>query len=165
VSLPADLHKRPLVSGDMRALTELARVCDETYLEWTPPGWMVPVSPPGWADRYLASPDAWARVAVDGSGQFVATVAFRRADVQDRAAHVGLVFVHPSRWREGIAGTILGLAEAEMVEHGYVREQLWTPDGAPAETFYRARGWARDGRREWHPWVGLEMVGYAKDLA
>ena len=23
----------------------------------------------------------------------------------------------------------------------------------------RAAGWARDGRREWHPWVGLEVVG------
>ena len=79
-------------------------------------------------------------------------------------AHVGLVFVHPSRWRQGIAGALLSLAEAEMVARGYVREQLWTPVGAPAEQFYAARGWERDGRREWHPWVGLEMVGYAQEL-
>jgi GNAT superfamily N-acetyltransferase len=163
VSLPADLHERPLAPGDMPALTGLARVCDETYLEWTPRGWTIPVAPRGWADRYLA-PGAWARVALDGTGQLVATVAFRRADVDDSVAHVGLVFVHPSRWREGIAGTMLQLAEAEMVARGYVREQLWTPDGAPAEQFYTARGWALNGRREWHPWVGLEMVGYAKEL-
>jgi GNAT superfamily N-acetyltransferase len=163
VSLPTDLHERPLVSGDMAALTDLARVCDETYLEWTPAGWTVPVAPPHWADRYLAA-DAWARVAIDDAGQLVATVAFRRADVDDSVAHVGLVFVHPSRWRQGIAGSMLSLAEVEMVARNYVREQLWTPEGAPAERFYRARGWERDGRREWHPWVGLEMVGYSRPL-
>ena len=58
-------------------------------------------------------------------------------------AHVGLVFVHPSRWREGIAGTMLERAEADMVVRGYVREQLWTPRGAPAERFYEERGGAR----------------------
>jgi GNAT superfamily N-acetyltransferase len=163
VSLPADLHERPLVAGDMPALTDLARVCDETYLEWTPPGWMVPAAPPGWADRYLA-PDAWARVAIDAEGQLLATLAFRRADVDAAVAHVGLVFVHPSRWRQGIAGSMLSLAEAEMASRGYVREQLWTPEAAPAEQFYTARGWRRDGRREWHPWVGLEMVGYSREL-
>ena len=163
MSLPADLHERPLVSGDMAALTDLARVCDETYLEWTPAGWTVPVAPPHWADRYLA-PDAWARVAVDEAGQLLATVAFRRADVDDFVAHVGLVFVHPSRWRQGIAGSMLTLAETEMVARGYGREQLWTPEGAPAEQFYTARGWKRDGRRAWHPWVALTVVGYARDF-
>ena len=38
-------------------------------------------------------------------------------------------------------------------------------EGAPAETFYRSRGWSLDGRREWHPWAGLQMIGYARDLA
>ena len=43
-------------------------------------------------------------------------------------------------------------------------KQVSTPLGAPAERFYAALGWARDGRQEWHPWVGLEVVGYARDL-
>jgi len=42
---------------------------------------------------------------------------------------------------------------------------VWTPNGAPAEKFYVAQGWRLDGRREWHPWVGLEMVGYSKALS
>ena len=92
-------------------------------------------------------------------------MAFRRAESRSPWAHVGLLLVHPSRWREGIARALLGLAEAEMRARGYVREQLWTPLGAPAEQFYLAQGWARDGRQEWHPWAGLEMVGYAKALA
>jgi GNAT superfamily N-acetyltransferase len=154
---------RPLGPGDVDALTALARLCDETYLEWTPPGWMIPVAPPGWADKYL-EPGAWMHGAFAGD-QLVATVAFRTADHDPSVAHVGLVFVHPSRWREGIAGTMLGMAEAEMRARGYVREQLWTPDGAPAERFYQARGWCRDGRREWHPWVGLYVVGYARELS
>jgi GNAT superfamily N-acetyltransferase len=92
----------------------------------------------------------------------VATVAYRR--INQDLANVGLVLVHPSRWREGIAGALLDQSEEEMIARGYVREQLWTPLGAPAEAFYRSRGWERDGRREMHPWVGLEMVGYARDL-
>jgi GNAT superfamily N-acetyltransferase len=150
-----------LTAEDMDALTELARVCDETYLSWTPPGWMVPIAPPGWADRYLQD-DAWALLAYE-AGALVASVAFRRE--ADGLAHIGLVFVHPSRWRQGVAARMMGLAEDEMRARGYVREQLWTPSGAPAQRFYTALGWRLDGRREWHPWVGLEMVGYAKDLA
>jgi GNAT superfamily N-acetyltransferase len=154
------VNLRPLTAQDMDALTELARVCDETYLEWTPPGWVVPVAPPHWADRYL-SDDAWALLGWDGEA-LVSSVAFRSHS--ESVAHVGLVFVHPSRWRQGIAGQLMGLAEDEMRSRGYARVQLWTPSGAPAEKFYVSQGWRLDGRREWHPWVGLEMVGYAKAL-
>jgi GNAT superfamily N-acetyltransferase len=152
---------RQLTPDDMDALTELARVCDETYRDWTPPGWLVPVAPPKWADRYFRD-DAWARLGFDDDA-LIASVAFRHE--AEGLAHVGLVFVHPSRWRRGIAARMMRLAEDEMRLRGYVREQLWTPNGAPAERFYTALGWRLDGRREWHPWVGLEMVGYAKDLA
>ena len=159
-ALPADLRTRPLEPGDEPALTELARVCDETYREWAPPGWKVPIAPRGWAARYF-EPDAWGLLAFSGE-QLVATVTFRPHAAT--VAHLGLVFVHPARWREGIAGAMLDRAEAEMRAHGYTRERLWTPLGAPAERFYQARGWERDGRREWHPWIGLEVVGYAREL-
>ena len=152
---------RALTSADEPALTALARACDETYLEWAPKGWAVPEAPPGWANRYF-QPDAY----IEGRFEpdLVATVAFRTSDLAPSIAHLGLVFVHPSRWRQGIAGALMDRAETEMVARGYVREMLWTPEGAPAEHFYRARGWARDDRTEWHPWVGLQMVGYARDL-
>jgi GNAT superfamily N-acetyltransferase len=155
------VNLRPLTAGDMDALTELARVCDETYKAWAPAGWAVSPAPPRWADRYLQD-DAWALLGWDDA-TLVASVAFRRHSAA--VAHVGLVFVHPSRWRQGIASRLMALAEAEMRARGYARVQLWTPDGAPAERFYVAQGWQLDGRREWHPWVGLEMVGYAKALA
>ena len=155
------MNLRPLTPDDMHALSELARVCDETYLSWTPPGWVVPAAPPHWADRCLAD-DAWAMLGWDADA-LIASVAFRSHS--QSAAHVGLVFVHPSRWRQGIAGRLMGLAEEEMRRRRYLREQLWTPNGAPAEKFYLAQGWRQDGRREWHPWVGLEMVGYSKALS
>ena len=153
---------RALTSADEPALTALAEACDNTYLDWTPKGWTVPIAPPGWANKYF-EPDA----VIEGffeEDALVSTVAFRPSELGERIAHLGLVFVHPSRWREGIAGRMMDRAEAEMVARGYTSEVLWTPEGAPAEHFYRARGWARDGRNEWHPWVGLQMVGYARDL-
>ena len=175
MSLPADLRERPYEAGDADALAALARACDETYLDWAPAGWRVPDIPAGWAQRFLG-PERSTRVAVDAVGTLVASVGFRPA-FDDRApgppsgpplpgvAHVGIVFVHPSRWREGIARAMLGSAHVAMLERGYVRAQLWTPEGAPAERFYTALGWSRDGRRAWHPWVGLHVVGYARDLA
>jgi GNAT superfamily N-acetyltransferase len=164
VSLPADLLVRAMDADDVPALLELARACDETYLEWTPPGWVVPTLPPNFAANYLTD-TAWMHGAFDPSRRLVSTVAFRRSNEDPReTAHLGLVFVHPSRWREGIAGTMLERAEAEMVARGFVREQLWTPRGAPAERFYQVRGWRPNGRTDWNPWVALEMVGYSRDL-
>jgi GNAT superfamily N-acetyltransferase len=155
------VNLRPLTAGDVAALTELAHVCDETYLEWTPPGWTVPVSPPNWMGRYL-TPHAWGLLAWEADA-LIGSVAFRPHSPE--VAHLGQLLVHPSRWREGIASRLLAVAEDEMRARGYVRERLWTPNGAPEERFYLAHGWRRDGRREWHPWAGLEMVGYAKALA
>jgi GNAT superfamily N-acetyltransferase len=154
------VNLRRLTAGDVEALTELSRLCDETYLEWTPPGWTVPAIPPNWADRYLTD-HAWGLLGFDGD-ELIASAAFRTHSAE--VAHLGQLLVHPSRWRRGIATELLGLAEDEMRARGFAREQLWTPKGAPAERFYVARGWQRDGRREWHPWAGLEMVGYAKGL-
>jgi GNAT superfamily N-acetyltransferase len=149
-----------LTAQDVDALTELMYVCDATYLEWMPAGWTVPIAPPNWADRYLAD-DAWGLLGWDGP-ELIASVAFRPHS--PGVAHVGQMLVHPSRWRQGIAARLMALGEDEMRAHGYTREQLWTPSGAPAEQFYVAQGWRADGRREWHPWAALEMVGYAKDL-
>ena len=154
------MNLRPLTTDDVEALTELSRICDETYLDWAPRGWSVPVFPPNWLDRYLTD-DAWGLLGWDGP-DLIASVAFRSHAPE--VAHLGQMLVHPSHWRQGIASRLLGLAEDEMRARGFVREQLWTPKGAPAEAFYRAHGWERDGRREWHPWAGLEMIGYAKAL-
>jgi UDP:flavonoid glycosyltransferase YjiC (YdhE family) len=68
------------------------------------------------------------------------------------------------RWREPAEAAGMTFAAAPEYLVFPTREQLWTPKGAPAEHFYQARGWRRTGRRDWNPWVALEMVGYARDL-
>ena len=82
----------------------------------------------------------------------------------DGVAHVGAVFVSPAYWRQGIARRMLGLAEDAMRARKFGSARLWTPEGAPAERLYSALGWERDGRRMWHDWVGVWVVGYSKAL-
>ena len=52
-----------------------------------------------------------------------------------------------------------------MVARGYVREQLWTPEGAPAEHFYAARGLGARRAPRLAPVGRADVVGYARDLA
>jgi GNAT superfamily N-acetyltransferase len=174
VTLPGDLRARPARASDGAAIGELMQACDETYVSWAPRGW----TPPPAADprtMRVQSLAQWARVAVDGSGRAVGLVTFRAARNGDEpggpagqlvpgVAHVGALYVHPARWREGIARALLACAEAAMAAGGYHFARLWTPAGAPAERFYRACGWAPDDRRGLNPWLGLEVVGYAKSL-
>jgi GNAT superfamily N-acetyltransferase len=174
VTLPPDLVERELEPQEGAALNALVAACDESYRSWAPAGWQPPELHSDWAARF-SEPGRWSRVAVEPDGRLVAFVSFRQAhDDPDPGApagpalpgvaHVGAVFTHPARWREGIAASMLRPAEVAMVAVGYRSARLWTPEGAPAETFYRAEGWERDGRRAWHHWVGLTVVGYSKPL-
>ena len=157
---------------DAEALAALVRVCDLTYREWLPDGWTAPEVGADWAKRF-AEADRWSVVVEDGVA-VVGFASFRQAFDEavpgargprlPAVAHVGAVFVAPSHWRRGIAARMLGRAEEEMRAQAYSRAVLWTPEGAPAERLYDALGWVRDGRRAWHDWVGLVVLGYAKDL-
>jgi GNAT superfamily N-acetyltransferase len=173
-ALPADLVVRPLAAGDGPALAALVEACDRSYRDWAPAGWTPPEIPPDWAARF-AEPERWSRCALDAAGAMVAFASFRPARTSETpgradgpllagVGHLGAMFVHPARWREGIAGSLLRSAEREMRARGYTAAQLWTPEGAPAERFYAAQGWRRDGRVAWHDWTGLTVVGYAKPL-
>ena len=164
--------ERPFRESDAEEIAALVRACDETYRDWLPPGWTPPEVHADWASRFV-EPDRWTMI-VEDEGAIVGVASFRQAyeGVPPAAygaalpgvAHVGAVFVAPSHWRRGIAKRMLALAEASMRERGFGRAILWTPDGAPAEKLYSALGWERDGRRMWHGWVGVWVVGYAKRL-
>jgi GNAT superfamily N-acetyltransferase len=163
VSLPRDLAVRAVSEEDGPTVVALIATCEATFADWLPAGWAPPMVAPDWPDRFLEA-DRWSRAAFDPAGAAIAFVSF---DPAERAgfAHVGAVFVHPSRWRQGIAAELLESAEAEMHARDFTAAQLWTPDGAPAERFYRAQGWLRTERRLWHEWLGLTVVGYEKTLA
>jgi GNAT superfamily N-acetyltransferase len=164
---------RPATRADVPALTRLVRRCDASARAWAGPH--VPISPEAgeeleWELRF-ARTGAWIHVAEEDDGAVAGVVAFANAQLsrEDRTlvpglAHVSAVFVDPDRWRRGIARRLLAEAEAAMRSGGYERAQLWTLEGSPAEQLYSALGWARDGRRDAFPPMGLDVVAYVKAL-
>jgi GNAT superfamily N-acetyltransferase len=164
---------RDATRDDIPALSELLRACDIAQREWAP-GILVPTLEEEaleWELRF-ARAGAWVRVAEEDDGRIIGVAAYARATVnrdRDRTpvpglAHVSAVFVHPDHWRRGIARGLLEAAEDAMRAQGYERAQLWTLEGSPAERFYAANGWARDGRRDMHPPTGMPVVAYVKGL-
>jgi GNAT superfamily N-acetyltransferase len=167
-----EVRLRAPAAADVDALLALVAACDETWREWTPPEWEPP--DPGsahWVSE-LGAPDRWTRLAVEGEseGRIVGLVSFGPARegpdwrVVPETASVGALFVHPDRWRQGIAAQLLEAALAAMREQGYGWARLSTPEGAPAERFYRAQGWERTGEGRWHALLGLTSVDYARRL-
>ena len=129
MTLPADVVARPLAAGDGPGLSALVEACDRTYLDWAPAGWTAPEVGPDWAIRFI-EPERWSCCVCAADGLIVGFASFRparRSETPGRpggpplegVAHVGAVFVHPARWREGIAGWLLHGAEREMRARGY----------------------------------------------
>ncbi|HMJ37175.1 MAG TPA: GNAT family N-acetyltransferase [Baekduia sp.] len=164
---------RPAERADIPALAELVRRCDESQRSWAGPDVPLPAVEAEeleW-DLRFARAGAWIRVAQEDAGQIVGVVAFAGGQISrdDRTpvpglAHVSAVFVSPDHWRRGIARMLLVAAEEAMRVSGYERAQLWTLEGSPAERLYTALGWARDGRRDVFPPMGLDIVAYVKTL-
>jgi GNAT superfamily N-acetyltransferase len=167
-----DTTLRDATRDDIPALSELLRDCDVTHREWAGADIPIPTLEEDaleWELRF-ARAGSWIRVAVEDDGRIIGVVAFATARV-DRVgppipglAHVSAVFVHPDRWRRGIARVLLDVAEDAMRERGYERAQLWTLEGSPAEQLYEAAGWSRDRRREEYPPMRLTTVAYVKAL-
>jgi len=170
--LPGDLTLCELGLGDLGTILELVGRCDRTYVDWAPPGWEPPdleLDRARWANDWDL-PDRWARGVTEPAGRLVGMAGWR-AERDDNGrtvrgvAHVSALFIHPDRWREGIAQALLVVAEAAMREQGCRLARLWTPEGAPAQGFYEATGWSEDGRSGWHEGLRLPIVGYEKRLA
>jgi GNAT superfamily N-acetyltransferase len=177
VTLPADLELRAPAAGEEAAIAELVRACDESYRDWTAPGWEPP--PVGreldrWRGR-ITDGSWWTRIAIEPAGRVVGLVCFTQAVAHPQGddhagapipgrAHVSAVFTHPDRWREGIAAAMLATAQDAMRLAGYREVQLWTPRDAPARRFYEATGWHHDGREQWLAELSLPIVAYVKKL-
>lgn len=167
------MRLRDATRADIPALTELTRRCDESHRDWAGPDLPMP-SQEGeeleWEVRF-ARAGAWIQVAEEDDGTIAGVVALARATVTREdptpvagLAHVSAMFVDPARWRRGIARRLLEAADESMRAAGYQRAQLWTLEGSPAERLYTATGWARDGRRDTYPPMGLDTVAYVKTL-
>jgi GNAT superfamily N-acetyltransferase len=170
------MRLRPVMADDVPALARLVRACDESQRDWAGPDIAIPSVEEEeleWSLR-LGRRGAWTLLAEEehSGAAIVGVIAYAAGTVSRRdrtpvpgLAHVNAVFVHPDRWRRGIARRLLGHAETAMREQGYERAQLWTLAGSPAERLYAAAGWRRDGRRETYPPMGLDVVAYVKQLA
>ena len=99
-----------------------------------------------------------ARVPRPGSATFVAeldgeVVGFASVgrSRDEEAANEGelyAIYLHPSRWDQGIGRALLERAEESMRAFGFERAVLWVMEGNErGERFYRAAGWERDGRK------------------
>ncbi len=169
--LPSDLSLRELGSEDAAASAALISACDQTYIEYAPAGW-TPPSEESERERWreiLAEPARIRRGAFDESGKLVALFTARQ-EVEDDVplegvGHVGALFVHPSRWREGNAAAMLAEGERLMREQGLRQAKLRTPEWAPARHFYEAQGWSMTGEREFQERWDMWTVTYEKSLA
>ena len=163
----ADLTERELGRGDAAAAAALISACDQTYLEDAPEGWVLPSeeSERGRWQEILAEPDRWCHGVFDQAGELVGMIAVRDAtDDLPGVGHVSALFVHPSRWREGIAGRLLAGGEEVMRKRGFGRATLRTPEWAPAGRFYEAQGWAKTDVREYAEGWDMWTIRYEKSL-
>jgi GNAT superfamily N-acetyltransferase len=170
-SLPDHLVLRALTSADASACAEVTKATDATYLEWMPEGWR-PARPEDERAHYeeaIAEPGRWSVGVFEASGNLVGHASLRQARDSDDApiegiGHLTELFVHPQRWRRGIAAKLLALAEEEMRSRGYTQGRLRTPIGAPAIEFYRSQGWAENGETLYLVQYDLDTIGFSKAL-
>jgi GNAT superfamily N-acetyltransferase len=169
VALPTDLTVRDLDPDDAPAVIALVTRGHATYRDFAPPGWDPPTEDEAHWETTLRDPRRSSCGAFDGGGRLVAFIAweqFRPRDGQETTpgvAEVTAVFVDPSRWRQGIATSLLREAEEAMRTRRYELARLWTPEEAPAKRLYERNGWHADGRRA-HDRLDLPVVGYEKHL-
>ena len=102
--------------------------------------------------------DGLARVPRPGSATFVAeldgdvvgfaSVGRSREDEAETEGELYAIYLHPSRWDQGIGRALLERAEESMRAYGFERAILWVMEGNErGERFYRAAGWQHDGRK------------------
>ncbi len=123
----------------------------DDYLEALTPEQRVP------GYRFAASrprdPQTLLAIAGDALLGFATFGPSRDADAPD-AGELFALYVDPARWRTGAGRALLQASRDRMYAQGHVEAILWVLDGnQPAERFYVADGWSRDGASRWEdPW-------------
>ncbi|MBA2376094.1 MAG: GNAT family N-acetyltransferase [Actinomycetota bacterium] len=131
-------------------------------------------APPGHeksARSHLKNPDSFLLIA-EGAGGDIVGVACGTPGLADDGAgpkvdglcHVGMVFVAPGRWGEGIGNMLVDATLGEARSRGYKEAQLWThKDNERAKRLYENYGFERSGR-EMKDDLGEWIFHYERDL-
>lgn len=91
-----------------------------------------------------------ATFVVEDGGEVVgfASVGASRDEDAEREGELYAIYLHPSRWGDGIGRALLQRAEESMRSSGFRHALLWVLAGNErAERFYRAAGWEEDGEK------------------
>jgi GNAT superfamily N-acetyltransferase len=108
-----------------------------------------------------ASGDPQTLLALDGEELlgFSTFGASRDADALG-AGELYALYVDPERWRSGAGRTLVEATRERLLGRGHDEAILWVLDGnEPAERFYAADGWRRDGASRWEdPWGVRSLV-------
>ena len=168
-ALPAErglpVRLRAATRADIPALTRLTRRCDESHRDWAGPDLPMPARG-GRGARVGAALRPHRRVDPGRRGRATArspaSSRSPRAQVsrEDRTpvpglAHVSAVFVDPAAGAAASPAACSTPPTRRCAPPAIDRAQLWTLEGSPAERLYTALGWARDGRRDVYPPMGL----------
>jgi ribosomal protein S18 acetylase RimI-like enzyme len=116
----------------------------------------------------MRKPDAFLVIAED-AGTVVGMALAMQGLANDGAGppvpglcFVGMVFVAPDRWGEGIGGRVVDALLAEAWSRGYDRAQLWThANNERAQRLYESRGFRWTGRELDHE-LGDRIVQYER---
>ena len=104
-----------------------------------------------WRDVLGRTPrPAGATFVVEDGGEVVgfASVGVSRDESAAQEGELFAIYLHPTRWGNGIGRALLQRAEESMRSSGFRRALLWVLAGNErAERFYRAAGWEQDGRK------------------
>ncbi len=115
-------------------------------------------APPEYEERarsHVKNPDSLLFVA-DGETGIVGMAVGMQGLADDGAGppieglcHIGMVFVAPDNWGEGIGGMLVDTVLDEARSRGYGKAQLWAhKDNPRARRLYERRGFGRSGREK-----------------
>lgn len=158
--LRARLSNRAATDADLDGiLTCLGSAFAPYRARYTRRAYAATVLDPARGRRRLRAMAVW--VAVDRTGQVVATVAARR--VARDHAHLRGMAVAPSHQRAGVGGRLIRrvLRELQGPEPVVVTLETTAPL-ADARRFYARHGFAPTGRRR--RWGGMELTEFARRL-
>jgi ribosomal protein S18 acetylase RimI-like enzyme len=99
---------------------------------------------------------------------FVSAGAGEDDDARATTGQVYAIYVSPDCWDRGVGRNLLGHAERDLGDRGYVQATLWVlATNERARQFYEKAGWSADGSEKTEIFGGAELheVRYRKTFA